>query len=207
MIDKKVLINLVEQKLSIRKISLALDTSPTNVRYHLKKFQLKTFATRNSRRTWTDEDLIEALKTSLNIIEIIRKLGLSEKSAGNYETVNRYIDKLDLDKTHLVGRGWVGKTNTNAPGKRSLKEILVLDSPMRSTNSLRERLIKEGIKKEECEKCHLTEWQNSRLPFELDHINGNNRDNRIENLRILCPNCHAQTPTWRKKKNLTDMNN
>jgi 5-methylcytosine-specific restriction endonuclease McrA len=61
-------------------------------------------------------------------------------------------------------------------------------------------LINEGIKEHKCELCGITEWNGKPAPIELDHINGKHTDNRIENLRILCPNCHAQTPTWRKSK-------
>lgn len=50
-----------------------------------------------------------------------------------------------------------------------------------------------------CESCNLEEWLGNKIPLELDHINGVNNDNRIENLRILCPNCHALTPTYRGK--------
>lgn len=68
---------------------------------------------------------------------------------------------------------------------------------------MKKKLFKEGIKTKICEICNITEWQNAELSFELDHKNGDNLDHRIENLRILCPNCHSQTPNYRgrKKKN------
>jgi IS1 family transposase len=68
-----------------------------------------------------------------------------------------------------------------------------------TSHYLRLKLIKTKVKEHKCEWCQLTEWNNKPIPLELDHINGNNKDNRLENLRILCCNCHAQTETWRGK--------
>lgn len=83
--------------------------------------------------------------------------------------------------------------------KRPLSEILIKDSDFKTSNHLRKRLIDEGLKEERYEKCKNTEWLKQPIPLELDHINGDNRDNRIENLRILCPNCHALTPNYSGK--------
>ena len=67
---------------------------------------------------------------------------------------------------------------------------------------LKNKLIAEGYKEAKCEECGLgEEWNDKILVLELDHINGNKRDNRLENLKILCPNCHSQTPTFRGRKN------
>jgi hypothetical protein len=63
--------------------------------------------------------------------------------------------------------------------------------------------IKKWIKEErgnKCEECGVEEWNGKRLPMEVDHIDGNTKNNNLDNLKILCPNCHSQTPTWRKKK-------
>lgn len=81
--------------------------------------------------------------------------------------------------------------------------MLVKDSPIKNNNSLKKKLFRLGIKEEKCEVCGYTD------NLELHHINGDNCDNRIENLQILCPNCHAKTDTFRglnikyKKKHLT----
>jgi len=66
-----------------------------------------------------------------------------------------------------------------------------------TSHKLRLKLIQDGLKKQECEWCGLTEWRGKPIALELDHIDGNRHNNELNNLRILCCNCHAQTPTWR----------
>lgn len=63
----------------------------------------------------------------------------------------------------------------------------------------KKRLIREGILGYICSKCLLTEWNDKEIPLELHHVNGDNQDNRINNLCLLCPNCHAQTNNYRGK--------
>lgn len=79
-----------------------------------------------------------------------------------------------------------------------LSEILIKDSIYQS-NKLRKRLINAGLKNHQCETCGLVEWLGSPIPLELDHINGDKHDNRLSNLRVICPNCHALTDTYRGK--------
>ncbi len=67
------------------------------------------------------------------------------------------------------------------------------------SHNLKTRLIRAGIKGAFCEDCGLAAWSGKPIPLELHHVNGDSTDNRIENIRILCPNCHAQTPTYRGK--------
>ena len=76
-------------------------------------------------------------------------------------------------------------------------DILSNKIPYYSGNKLRKRLINEGYKQKKCEKCNLSEWMDKEIPLELNHINGDNLDNRLENLEIVCCNCHAQTSNWR----------
>jgi 5-methylcytosine-specific restriction endonuclease McrA len=80
-----------------------------------------------------------------------------------------------------------------------LEKILIENSTYVSSNDLRQRLIKEGIFEYRCMGCGLDTWLDQPIPLELDHINGSRSDQRLENLRLLCPNCHALTPTYRGK--------
>jgi len=81
-----------------------------------------------------------------------------------------------------------------------LDEALTNPSPYFNTGKLRQRLVNAGIKQNQCEACGITEWMGNPLPFELDHIDGNRSNNCLDNLRMLCPNCHAQTETWCRRR-------
>jgi hypothetical protein len=78
-----------------------------------------------------------------------------------------------------------------------LEELLV--SVPRSRNNIKQRLIAAGIKRNRCEDCGLDRWRSSPLSLSLHHVNGDRHDNRLENLRLLCPNCHSQTPNFGSK--------
>lgn len=152
-----------------------------------------------SKRKWNDEQFIEAVKNNLSYAGVIRDLKL--KPAGsNYDTVKRKIKELDLDISHFTGQGWNTGTRFRPVVKaRELKDILVKDSTFISTYKLKNRLLKEGLKEHKCECCGRTEWLGEPIPLELHHINGIKSDLRIENLQILCPNCHTFTDNYRGK--------
>ena len=152
------------------------------------------------KRNWTDEDLINAVNSNESIAGVIRSLGLIPVG-GNYRVIKKYIAELKLDTSHFTGKGWNkgNKANLNNGAKKSLSEILTTNSNY-SSYDLKKRLIQENIKEQKCEKCGRTEWNGEPIPLELHHINGDHSDNRLENLQILCPNCHAQTGNYRGKK-------
>lgn len=149
-----------------------------------------------SKSTWTDDQFKEAVLTSLSYAEVIRKLGLNP-AGSNYDTVKRKIKELGLDTNHMTGQAWnQGKRYRVVKPTQPLSKILVEHSNWTNTNSLKKRLLKENVKEYRCERCNKTEWEGCPIPLELHHINGIKDDLRIENLQILCPNCHALTENF-----------
>jgi hypothetical protein len=150
-------------------------------------------------RSWSDESLIEAVKESGSYRSVLIKLNLIP-AGGNYDQIKRRIKELELSVEHFTGKGWNKgwKFDPRKP-RLSLEEILVVNRPTQS-HKLRLRLISEGLKAARCELCGWNKLApDGRLPLELDHLNGNPDDNRLENLRILCPNCHSLQATHRGK--------
>lgn len=140
-------------------------------------------------RSWTDQQLTAAVKANITISDVFRDLGLSNHG-GNFRAFHRHVARLGLSIEHMKGRAH-GQSKTGRP----LTDILVQNSSY--GGCLRERLIREGLLKQECAKCGLGDtWNGKPLTLQLDHINGDSRDNRLMNLRLLCPNCHTQTPTF-----------
>jgi 5-methylcytosine-specific restriction endonuclease McrA len=146
---------------------------------------------------WTNEELSAAVKNNASYRQVIYQLGLIP-AGGNYEHVVRRVKELELDVAHFHGKGWNKgwKFDPRKP-KTPLKTWLVKGSTVQSF-TLKRRLLQESIKTPICELCGWSEKSvDGRIPIELDHINGQKDDNRIENLRILCPNCHSLQSTHR----------
>ncbi len=150
------------------------------------------------RRSWTDEDLIAAVKIKYSYAAVIRLLNLVP-AGGNYVQIQRRIKELDLDTTHFKGMGWSKGLSFQFHPPVPLDKLLVANGTSQSF-VLKNRLYKEGFKSPKCEICSWSKRSpDGRIPVELDHINGDHNDNRLENLRILCPNCHSLQATHRGK--------
>ncbi|MEU7646615.1 HNH endonuclease signature motif containing protein [Streptomyces huasconensis] len=142
----------------------------------------------------TEQRLREAVAQSTSVKEVVRRLGISNVG-GDHAHISRRITALGIDTSHFV-------TPRGRP-KGSLGPVLTLKSPDAGRTPgtrLRRELLKRGVP-EECAECGIgTEWNGRPLRLEVDHINGDWWDNRPGNLRLICPNCHAVTDTYRGRK-------
>ena len=145
----------------------------------------------------TDQEFAKAVAESTSMRQILIKLNMNA-SGGNYKTAKERIKKMGLDISHHTGKGWnKGGKFVPTPAK-PLDKILVENSTYQSYK-LKNRLYEAGLAKPECYICGLLEWNGQKLSFHLDHMNGISNDHRLENLQILCPNCHSQTDTYAGK--------
>lgn len=147
-------------------------------------------------RKWTIEELKEAAAESKSFRSVLKKIGLVP-AGGNYSQVKKFISEYGIDITHFTGKGWnrglVFRPNTPRPLSEILKNNVVFQS-----HKLKKRLFKEGYKEEKCEVCGWAAISpDGRIPLEINHINGHSTDNRLENIEILCPNCHSLRPFYR----------
>lgn len=143
---------------------------------------------------YTDEQLTEAVANSTSYRQVLILLGVAGKG-GNYAGVKKRITNLAIDISHFVGQAH--RKNNHQP-KRDIGLYLNNTIAIQS-NRLKRKLFYENIKARRCESCDNEWWMGKPIPLELDHINGDSNDNRLENLRVLCPNCHANTDTYRGK--------
>lgn len=143
------------------------------------------------RYSYSEKQLRDAVARSVNLREVLRCLGIIP-AGGNYETTKRRISKLGIDTSHFTGL----PSHPVYKEPRPIEEYLI-DGKTVSTDRLRRRLIREGVFERKCHSCNLTDWLSRPIPLELDHVDGRRENNKLDNLRLLCPNCHALTGTYR----------
>lgn len=142
----------------------------------------------------TDEQFVELIKNSSNIAEVLFKLGYTVKgNSWGYSQVKRRMLDLNVDKKDFKGKSalLMGITQKEISPDKLLKE-----NCKHTRTVLRRCIIKNKLLPYRCAVCGISKWNEKTLSLELDHINGINNDNRLENLRFLCPNCHSQTCTY-----------
>lgn len=138
------------------------------------------------------QELEQIVKESSSYADVCRALEVSPRGS-NYARVKKLIK--DLDISHFNKGAWnKGRKIKSAFYQEApIQQVLIENSPHTNSGKLRIRLIKEGLKENKCEVCGCVE------SLELHHINGNHQDNRLENLQILCANCHRKTDNFRGK--------
>jgi len=159
----------------------------------------RIFPNKRTSIIWTTplEEFLSIIKESFTITECLQKLGLVNKGRNNKTFLAR-VQKENISIEHIRKQSAsVSQSKRRIP----LEDFLVLGREVKGSD-LKKKLVSADLMKDECSVCgQLPEWNGKPLSLELDHINGNRLDNRIENLRIICPHCHSQTDTFRGRAN------
>jgi hypothetical protein len=149
------------------------------------------------KRTYSNEELVEAIKNSESVAGVLRLLGI-RPAGGSHSHISRRIKLLGLDTSHFTGSAGSskGSKHRGGPEKKTWQQVLKLRCNERreKTFRLRRALLESGVPHICCKCAQKPEWLGKPLVLEVNHKNGNNVDDRRENLEFLCPNCHSQIP-------------
>jgi hypothetical protein len=144
---------------------------------------------------WTREVLQEAVSASANMCEVLRRLGL-DPVGGHHAHISRKVKAYGIDTSHFQ------MPHERADARRTRSKDLLVQQPglqarRLPSSRLKRAMLKRGVE-DRCALCGTeARWLGEPLPLEVDHIDGDWRNNRIENLRLLCPNCHSTTDRYR----------
>jgi hypothetical protein len=164
---------LYSQGLTQREIAARLGVSKTTVIYHVRTLDVPPDPKFGRRYDW--ETIQRAYESGLSMRQCMKKFGFT--SVSWHKAVQRGA---------IVPR----------PAAMPIEELLVKGRPQTNRTHLKHRLIKEGLKQNQCEVCGITSWLGKPLKMQLHHDNGDGKDNRLENISFLCANCHSQTDTY-----------
>lgn len=142
---------------------------------------------------WSEEKLRTVVANNVNYKDVLRALGVPT-SGNNTTTLKRKIRLFDIDISHF----------TFSPQRRGSKkplEYYLVNGRCGNRATLKSRLIKEGYKTNICEVCGLSEWNGKPLAMQIHHKDGDHKNNSLDNLMMICPNCHAQTNNYRGATN------
>ena len=138
---------------------------------------------------WNLERIKEVILQCINFTEVLEMLSIP-RQGNNSNTLKRLLDENNIDYSHFTGRARV-YNNTSTSINEYLSNRVKITS-----GKLRIKLLAEGLKENKCEICGITKWHGKPIVCQLHHIDGNNQNNNLENLQILCPNCHSQTENY-----------
>jgi hypothetical protein len=140
----------------------------------------------NTLSNKTKEELQQIANSVISLSAFLRELGLKSDGGGSYTTAKKHLQKLNINTSHWKGQGW-NKNNQN----KNWTELI-------TPSSVKKRLLK--IREYFCDSCKLISWCDKPITLELHHVDGDATNNAFENLELLCPNCHSQTPNFKNRK-------
>jgi predicted RNA-binding Zn-ribbon protein involved in translation (DUF1610 family) len=192
--DKDKLKKYCEDGLSSYKIAKLENISSTTVIYWLKKYKLST----KGWFAFNKDELIKIVAESKSHNEILTKLN-KNNSSNSYRSLKRATDRYNIDVSHLMSSSDALKHRYRE--KYISNENLFVANSKTSRGTIKKRIVDDNLLEYKCVKCGQDKnWNNEKLTLILDHINGIRNDNRIENLRFVCPNCNSQLLTHCRKK-------
>ena len=161
-----------DRGLSYRDIARELGTTKSTVAYHARRLGIPVNEASARRYDW---ELVQtAVDEGASMRECMKRFGFCRDSWGKA-----------VKRGEVVPNEWV----------TPLEELLT-SGRRRSRGHIKRRLLREELKEERCERCGITHWHGEKLSMQLHHVNGDGNDNRLENLELLCANCHSQTDTY-----------
>jgi Bacterial regulatory proteins, luxR family/HNH endonuclease len=164
---------LLEQGLPQAEVGRRLGLSKATVSYHARRLGIPADDRAGRRYDW--DEIQRAYDSGLSVRQCAQRFGFCMDSWSS-----------------AVKRGAVRPR----PRAMPIEALLVPDRHQTNRSHLKQRLLDAGLKENRCEVCGLTEWRGRPLNMSLHHINGHGKDNRLENIQFLCPNCHSQTDNW-----------
>lgn len=137
-------------------------------------------------KSFSEEELKKIISESYSDREVALKLGYAVNGGGTMSSIHKMYQQIKADISHFKGQGW-NKNNYNY-------DAFTTNSYKKNGKTTRKALI--YLRGEKCENCGISEWLGQPINLEVHHVNGDRTDNRLENLKLLCPNCHSYTPNF-----------
>ena len=146
---------------------------------------------------FTRQEIEQFVSESYSYAELAKRCGYGEQSGSAIAEMHFVITQFNLDISHFTGQGWLKGKTYQSDKYVPFEEYI--QGGHAQTNKIRKKLLREGLKEHICECCLNTMWNNVPIPLEVHHKDGNKDNNDIDNLQLLCPNCHALTDTYKGK--------
>jgi len=161
------------------------------------------------KQKYSDALIVDTIKVSRSWADVCRRLrGFDDIKAdltGMQSHIKQRAIRAGADYSHFLGQAW--NRGGNFPAAHTLDEYLTYHGPRIKPYDLKKKLLKAERFRPICSRCELTTWMGEAIPLELDHKNGDRFDNQIDNLRLMCPNCHTLTPTFAGKNSSKNRRN